>query len=133
MRIAGVVLATALLAVGCARLEPSESAKRAATARSVLVIEVSPGAGPTRVWTLSCTPPSGTLPGRARACARLAKLRDPFAPTPKNVACSEVYGGPQVAQIRGTLRARRVRAAFNRTNGCEIARWNRVSFLFPTR
>jgi hypothetical protein len=62
----------------------------------------------------------------------LLRLRDPFAPVPKNVACTEIYGGPQVARVRGVFRGRRVRAGFDRTNGCEIARWNRVAFLFPT-
>jgi hypothetical protein len=37
-----------------------------------------------------------------------------------------------VGQVRGTFRGRRVRASFNRTNGCEIERWNRVAFLFPS-
>ena len=132
MRLAGVAVAVALLAAGCARLESSSSGERAAAAPAKLVIEVSPGAGPDRIWTLSCTPPAGTLPRRAQACARLARLSDPFAPTPTNVACSEVYGGPQVGQVRGTFRGRRVRASFNRTNGCEIERWNRVAFLFPS-
>jgi hypothetical protein len=133
LRIALVVSVVAMLAAGCARLEPSPSTKRAATAttRTSLLIEVSPGAGPARVWTLACAPPAGTLPGRARACTRLARLARPFAPTPKDVACAEIYGGPQTAEVRGFFRGRRVRATFNRTNGCEIARWNRLAFLFP--
>jgi Subtilisin inhibitor-like len=134
VRIALVVAATALLAAGCARVDPSPATKRAAkpTTRTSLLIEVSPGAGPDRVWTLACAQPAGTLPGRARACARLARLANPFAPTPKNVACTEIYGGPQTAEVRGFFRGRPVRATFNRTNGCEISRWNRVAFLFRT-
>jgi hypothetical protein len=134
LRIALVVAAAALLAAGCARLEPSASTKRQATAmkRVSLSIEVYPGAGPDRVWTLACAPPAGTLPGRARACTRLARLAKPFAPTPKNVACTEIYGGPQTAKVRGFFRGRRVAATFNRTNGCEIDRWNRVAFLLRT-
>jgi hypothetical protein len=134
VRIALVVAAAALLAAGCARLEPSSSTKGAAKATTPpsLLIEVSPGAGPDRIWTLACAPPAGTLPGRARACTRLARLANPFAPTPKNVACTEIYGGPQTAEVRGFFRGRQVRATFNRTNGCETSRWNRVSFLFRT-
>jgi hypothetical protein len=132
LRIALVVAAAALLAAGCAGLESSGSSQREATAtkRDSLVIDVSPGAGPDRVWTLACSPPAGTLPGRARACTRLSRMAIPFAPTAKNVACAEIYGGPQTAEVRGLFRGRRVRAIFNRTNGCEIARWNRVAFLF---
>jgi hypothetical protein len=48
------------------------------------------------------------------------------------VACTEIYGGPQVARVRGYCRGAQVRATFNRTNGCQIARWNRVAFLFRT-
>jgi hypothetical protein len=50
---------------------------------------------------------------------------------PENIACIEIYGGPQVARVTGTFRGRRVWATFRRTDGCEIARWNRVRFLFP--
>jgi hypothetical protein len=85
------------------------------------------------VWTLRCDPPSGSLPRPARACARLAaggaKL---FAPTPRGIACTQVYGGPQNARVVGTVRGTRVSATFTRTNGCQIARWKRISpWLVP--
>jgi hypothetical protein len=44
--------------------------------------------------------------------------------------CSMIYGGPQQALVAGTLNGQSVRARFKRTNGCEIARWNRLAFLF---
>jgi hypothetical protein len=50
---------------------------------------------------------------------------------PKGTACTQVFGGPQTARVAGTYRGRRIRAGFNRQDGCEIARWNRVVFLFP--
>ena len=104
----------------------------AAAAATVLSIVVSPGNGGTsRHWTLTCGPPGGTLPRPARACTGLARLRAPFAPVPKGTACSQIFGGPQTARVTGTYRGRHVRAAFNRQNGCEIARWQRVAFLFP--
>jgi hypothetical protein len=52
---------------------------------------------------------------------------------PATVACTQIYGGPQTALVTGEFRGRRVRATFNRKNGCEIARWNAVRFLFPIR
>lgn len=84
-------------------------------------------------WTLRCNPTGGSLPRPARACARLAaggaKL---FAPLSLNAVCTEIYGGPQRAQITGTVNGRRIRATFARTNGCEIARWQRISpWLVP--
>lgn len=90
-----------------------------------------PEASPGRVWTLRCKPHGGTLPGAARACGRLAALPRPFAPVPSDLVCTLIYGGPQVARVTGMFRGRRVWATFRRTDGCQIARWNRVSFLFP--
>ena len=84
-----------------------------------------------KTWTLRCAPVGGTLPHRAGACTKLARLRHPFAPTPTAVACTQIYGGPQEALVTGRFRGHRVRARFSRKDGCEIARWNRIRFLFP--
>jgi hypothetical protein len=91
------------------------------------------GAGqtPKRTYTLTCAPVGGTLPHRAAACRKLAALKAPFASVPKGMACTEIYGGPQEALVTGRFRGHSVRAHFNRRDGCEIARWNRVAFLFP--
>jgi hypothetical protein len=98
-----------------------------------LEISVSLGASkaPTKVWTLVC-PEGGTLPNPAEACTKLAKMEDPFAPVPKSKACTQIYGGPETADVAGTFRGKPVNAHFNKGNGCEIARWNSVKFLFPT-
>ncbi len=89
------------------------------------------GHAPTRTYTLTCAPVGGTLPHAAQACARLAPLKDPFAPVPPGTPCTQIYGGPQEALVVGRFRGTPVRARFNRNGGCEIARWNRVRFLFP--
>ena len=47
------------------------------------------------------------------------------------MACTQIYGGPQEADVRGVFRGRPVEAHFDRGNGCEIARWDKVQFLFP--
>ena len=83
--------------------------------------------------TLRCSPAGGSLPRPARACSRLLaggiKL---FAPVPRNSVCTEIYGGPQQARVVGTVKGQLVRATFSRTNGCEIARWQRISpWLVP--
>jgi hypothetical protein len=81
--------------------------------------------GPARVSTLHC-------PSAAPACGRLgAPSGNPFAPTPPGTMCTQIYGGPQEALVTGTFGGRRVWARFSRRNGCEIARWNRIAFLFP--
>ena len=88
---------------------------------------------PDAVWTLRCNPPRGSLARPARACTKLAaggaRL---FAETPPNVACTQIYGGPQRARIVGVVGGKRVWTLVTRTDGCEIARWQRLSpWLLP--
>ena len=89
------------------------------------------GHAPVRTYTLTCAPLGGTLPQRALACQKLVQLKAPFAPVPAGTACTQIYGGPQEARVTGRFRGSRVYAHFDRNGGCEIARWNRVGFLFP--
>lgn len=58
-------------------------------------------------------------------------MQNPFAPVPPDQACTEIYGGPQEAVVVGVYGGKPVRTRFTRTDGCQIARWNRVKFLFP--
>jgi hypothetical protein len=109
----------------------------AATAPTELRIAVwakgrDAGLAPKR-WTLRCEPAGGTLPSAARACARLFANAAAIRPVPPETVCTQIYGGPQEALVSGTLRGRRVWVRFNRRNGCEIARWNRLAPLFPLR
>jgi Subtilisin inhibitor-like len=137
-RVLALLLITLVLGVGGSfMLDLSgESGSAAVSARSAdLRIVVWPmgkqkAARPVR-WTLRCGPVGGTLPRRKRACARLLALRRPFRGVPRGAACTEIYGGPQLAEVRGSLKSRRVMARFARTDGCQIERWNRVRFLFP--
>ena len=100
---------------------------------ATLTITVWPN-GPThasRVRTLHCEPARGTLVRAAAACRRLGAMKkSPFLPPSPNSVCTLVYGGPQEALVRGTFRGRRVSTRFARRNGCEIARWDRLAFLF---
>ena len=126
-----VFVLAALAVAGCGgESEPSPGDSTASPAS--LEISISSGVkdAPTKVWTLRC-PPGGTLPDAAQACLNLERLHDPFGPVPKSVACTEIYGGPEIADVQGTFRDKPVNTRFLRTNGCEIARWNRVRFLFP--
>jgi hypothetical protein len=73
-------------------------------------------------WVVRC-------PGAA-ACARLETGgRALFAPTPRGILCTDIYGGPQVAFVKGTLDGRHLWARFSRSDGCQIARWSRIAFL----
>jgi hypothetical protein len=94
-----------------------------------VTVRDSAGAAP-KVWTLTCDPPGGTHPQASAACAQLSAAKDdPFAPTPKGMACSMIYGGDQKATVTGTFEGRRVDTSFGRADGCEVARWGAVSAL----
>jgi hypothetical protein len=99
-----------------------------------ITVRMSPTAHPiTR--TLTCDPPGGTVPNPAAVCAQLDKVAaakggDPFAPTPKDEMCTQIFGGPQTATIKGIWKGRKVDTTFGRKNGCEIKRWNDLAALF---
>ena len=83
--------------------------------------------------TLTCSPAGGSLPDPERACDRLASLERPFLRPGGQIACTEIYGGPAVAEISGTFNGTEVDASFARSDGCEIALWDRHQFLFPVQ
>jgi hypothetical protein len=58
-------------------------------------------------------------------------MRTPFAPPRKDVQCTQIYGGPQVAIISGTFRGNKVWAKLSATDGCQIARTQQLGFLVP--
>ncbi|MGP4000039.1 SSI family serine proteinase inhibitor [Streptomyces sp. 8N706] len=86
-------------------------------------------------YTLDCHPAGGTHPSARDACDRLDEMTrwgaDPFAPVSPRSNCTMIHGGPATAQVTGTWAGRPVTARFNRANGCEIERWNRLRPLLP--
>jgi hypothetical protein len=133
---AGLVAALAApAACGSGSESESTTGGEAAAAETDLRITVWPQgpSGPSRSWTLRCGPAGGTLPNARRACTTLSRLDAPFRPVPRDAMCTQQYGGPDEALVRGTYRGRRVWARFHRRDGCHIARWDRVRFLFPAR
>jgi hypothetical protein len=125
------VLAVAVLVLGVVSAAAAGSSSR--TALTVTYWEDGSLPGDKTVWTLECNPAAGTLKRPAAACRRLATASwRLFAPVKEGTICTEIYGGPQVALVAGTVQGRRVWAKLQRRNGCEIARWNRVSpWLLP--
>lgn len=68
----------------------------------------------------------------SRACRTARRLAGFLAAKrPTDVACTEIYGGPQTASIRGTIGARSVNRTFDRANGCGITDWTRAAGLVP--
>jgi hypothetical protein len=97
-----------------------------------ITVSDGPGAEPTR-WTLICDPPGGTHPDPGGACRAIGDADDPFAPVPADMMCTQVYGGPETAEITGTWRGERVAATYRRTDGCEIARWGALAAVLAPR
>jgi hypothetical protein len=83
-------------------------------------------AGASATVDLRCDPPGGDVPDAAAVCAALDGGPDPFAAPRDDVACTEVYGGPEEAEVTGTHRGRPVSLRLTRTNGCEIERWDAI-------
>lgn len=58
-------------------------------------------------------------------CAAVERLpADAGAETPPGTACTQIYGGPDVLRVAGTLRGEPIDAELTRANGCEIARFD---------
>ena len=130
MRVA-VLICVLAAAVGCGTGAGSTGASSGPTNLTITYWpqgQTKPAAG---TWTLRCAPAGGTLPRPGRACVKLAALPKPFAPTPKDMACIELYGGPQTAVVKGTFRGERIHVTLRRRNGCEIERFDKHAFLVP--
>ncbi len=128
-----------LLLVGCGESTvggggASSGPGQPPSARTELTIVVRESAGATpKTWTLTCDPAGGTHPDPAGACAALAAVKAPFAPLPSDLACTQIYGGPQTATVTGTYRGKPVNTTFSRTDGCQIARWDGLQALLVVR
>ncbi len=122
-RIAVSAVVALLFCAGCG--SDDQTSTSAATSSTDLTLRVDadgPGGAPAREATLAC--PGGD----DAACAAIAALpEDPAAPTSADQACTQVYGGPDTLTVNGTLRGEEIAASFNRTNGCEIQRFDRFA------
>ena len=92
---------------------------------TVTVDDDGDGPKPPRVLELDCDAPTDSAACGAAAGVSAADL----APTPEGTACTQQFGGPQTASIKGTIRGEDVDATFSRRDGCEIARWDGVAPL----
>jgi Subtilisin inhibitor-like len=128
--VAAVPLVAAIAACGTAEEPPAEEPDEGAAA-TVLEVTVWPAGrnAERREATLTCDPVGGTHPRAEAACAALAESRDALEPVPDDVLCTQQYGGPQYAEVRGTVSGTSVSATLGRQNGCEIARWDALEPL----
>jgi hypothetical protein len=123
---AGCILAL-LAGCGGGDDDSDESPERPLAADLTVVVRKNPD-DVGRRRTIRCTELGPKAP--EPACRRLAGLSsDQLAPVPADTACTQIYGGPSVASVKGTLRGERVDASFELINGCEIERWDRNRVL----
>jgi hypothetical protein len=111
----GAVLLCALIAASCG------GEKATTTSGTDLTVTVRPRGhdGPVRRRHIECD-----------ACPRLAHLSPAMLePVPAGTACAQIYGGPATARVEGTLHGNRVDATFERSDGCQIERWDRNRVL----
>jgi hypothetical protein len=77
--------------------------------------------------TLTCNPAGGTHPSPEKACTALAADPAALQPVPADMACTMIFGGPEQATVVGVVNGEQVDAAFERSNGCELDRWDRMA------
>ncbi|MDF9814277.1 SSI family serine proteinase inhibitor [Streptomyces sp. SPB162] len=77
--------------------------------------------------------PAGMGPAKAAkdSCDQLRRLSGPVGPVPTGQMCSMIYGGSQTAQVTGVWHGAPVKEKYSRSNGCEVARWNRMAPVLP--
>ena len=122
----GLVVAAAL--GGCGSDKGTQAGGPSGELASLVVTVDDDGArggGEPRELQLDCAKPTDSQACGAAAGVSAADLRK----TGGDVACTQIYGGPEEATIKGTIRGEAVDATFTRTDGCEIARWDNVKDL----
>ena len=130
MRIAALIALLGIVGCGAGGSSP-DVGSAGATDLKITYWAQGKANGPAKKWTLRCAPADGTLTEAAAACRKLASMQNPFAPVQRDAMCTQQYGGPQVALVTGTFRGRALWTQLQRRNGCEIARFKKLSFLVP--
>ncbi|MFF4399944.1 SSI family serine proteinase inhibitor [Streptomyces sp. NPDC001480] len=115
---------------------PVRPEDRAAAPADHLTVTVRhAGGGRDGRYQLSCHPGAGSHPDVSGACRTLDRNsrwgRDTFAPVAPGQMCTMLYGGPATAHVTGIWAGRPVDATYDRSNGCEVERWDRLVPLLP--
>ncbi|WP_330461887.1 subtilase-type protease inhibitor [Streptomyces sp. NBC_00820] len=112
---------------------PVRTEDRAGDHLTVVVRQAGPGRDGT--YEVFCHPAAGRHPNVEGACRVLDENtrwgQDTFAPVPPGSICTMIYGGPATAHVTGTWAGRPVDARYDRGNGCEIGRWDRLVPFLP--
>lgn len=130
-----ISLTVPAVALVCVLSPVTSAAASTPAAVDRLQVTVAGSGGSDGTYELTCHPAGGTHPDASKACERLDEVTvwgtDPFASVPKDAMCTMQYGGPATAHIEGTWQGRPVEATYDRSNGCEIARWDALIPVLP--
>jgi len=111
---------------------PPKNTPSAPAGSADLTILLDDGFGVRATWTLTCSPTGGTHPDPSTACGVLGASGATALPaTPTDRMCTQEYGGPQKALVRGTWRGKTIDSQLTLENGCEISRWSSLLGLLP--
>jgi hypothetical protein len=129
MRRFALALLVAASLAGCGSDENTPGSAGSGGTLAKLVVTVDDdgarGAQQPRELKLDCAAPTDSQACGAAAGVSTADLKT----TPADTACTQLFGGPEEATIKGEIRGNPVDATFKRTDGCEISRWDRVKDL----
>jgi hypothetical protein len=128
MRHLVLLLTAAALFAGCGSDEPTPAAGGNGNLAQLVVTvddDGARGSAKPRELRLDCAKPTDSAACGAAAGVSAADLQE----TKGDIACTQLYGGPEEATIKGTIRGTDVDAAFKRSDGCEISRWDNVKAL----
>src|SRR4051794_812215 len=108
------VIVLCLLLAGCGAEQPAASG---VSTKLLVTVDTDGPKGPAAPSSreVRCSDGSGCAAERVPASA--------YHPVQPRKVCTDIFGGPQTAEITGTLRGKAVSARFSRQNGCEIDRW----------
>jgi hypothetical protein len=114
----------AVLAGGCGD-DGDETAPAAGKGSALELILDADGPGAEEPRTASIECPDPPSPDDDRGCDEVLLLSpEDLEPVPANVACTEIYGGPDTLTVSGTLEGEPVDGVLTRENGCEIERYD---------
>jgi hypothetical protein len=120
------LLVTLALVAGCGDDESGDATVPAEKGGSLELTLDADGDGGKAERTASLTCPGASGPQNARVCAEVVLLTpDDADAVPADMACTEIYGGPDVAVVTGTLEGEAIDTTLTRANGCEIERFDR--------
>lgn len=129
-------LLAGLLLAGCATSNPqSASAPDPDSTSADLKISISfDGKSVDNEYHLQCrgarATESSTLPNANDACELLVKNPELLTSKPSaQQTCTEIYGGPVTAKVKGEIGDQPVQANFDRHNGCAISIWDSLAPL----